>query len=105
MSAYRNPPSGLDLASCRRLGQKIRRHVVCMTHRAQSAHVGTSLSMADLLAVLYGSVLRAAGCANGRTVPLLSLQNSAFSLSRGLMTSIRTAPAWLAILLIMAFPE
>ena len=58
MSAFRNPPSGLDLASCHRLGQKIRRHVVCMTHRAQSAHVGTSLSMADLLAVLYGSVLR-----------------------------------------------
>ena len=29
-----------------------------MTHRAQASHVGTSLSMADLLAVLYGGVLR-----------------------------------------------
>jgi transketolase len=29
-----------------------------MTHRAKSAHVGSSLSMADLLACLYGGVLR-----------------------------------------------
>jgi transketolase len=29
-----------------------------MTHTAKAAHVGTSLSMADLLAVLYGGVLR-----------------------------------------------
>ncbi|MDA2912739.1 transketolase [Acidobacteriia bacterium AH_259_A11_L15] len=29
-----------------------------MTHRAKSSHVGTSLSMADLLAVLYGGVMR-----------------------------------------------
>jgi len=29
-----------------------------MTNRARTAHVGTSLSMADLLAVLYGGVLR-----------------------------------------------
>ena len=29
-----------------------------MTHRAKSAHVGTCLSMADLLAVLYGRILQ-----------------------------------------------
>lgn len=29
-----------------------------MTHRARSSHVGTSLSMAEILAVLYGGVLR-----------------------------------------------
>jgi len=29
-----------------------------MTHRAKSSHVGTSLSIADLLAVLYGGALR-----------------------------------------------
>ena len=58
MSNYRNPRSALDLASCRRLGLRIRHHVLRMTHRAQSAHVGTSLSMADLLAVLYGCVLK-----------------------------------------------
>ena len=40
------------------LANRIRQHVVKMTHRAKAAHVGTSLSMADLLAVLYGSVLR-----------------------------------------------
>jgi len=51
-------PSKLDLSSCRRLSTKIRRHAVTMTHRACSAHVGTSLSMADLLAVLYGQILR-----------------------------------------------
>ena len=44
-----------DLAS---LATGIRRHVLKMTHRARSAHVGTSLSMADLLAVLYCAFLR-----------------------------------------------
>src|SRR5439155_24229595 len=42
----------------RRLATAIRRPVLRMTHRAKSSHVGTSLSMADLLAVLYGGVLR-----------------------------------------------
>jgi transketolase len=37
---------------------RIRRHVVRMTHEAKTSHVGTSLSMADLLAVLYGGILR-----------------------------------------------
>ncbi len=41
-----------------RLATKIRRHVVRMTHLAKSSHVGTSLSMADILAVLYSGVLR-----------------------------------------------
>ncbi len=42
----------------RRLARRIRQHALQMSHRAKSAHVGTSLSMADLLAVLYGAVLR-----------------------------------------------
>jgi len=42
----------------RALATRIREHVISMTHRAKAAHVGTSLSMADLLAVLYGGVLR-----------------------------------------------
>jgi len=29
-----------------------------MTHRAKSSHIGTALSMADILAVLYGGILR-----------------------------------------------
>ena len=41
-------------ALCRRL----RRHSVIMTHQAKSSHVGSSLSMVELLAVLYGKVLR-----------------------------------------------
>jgi transketolase len=40
------------------LALRIRRHAVQMTHRARSAHVGTALSAADLLAVLYGNWLR-----------------------------------------------
>jgi transketolase len=47
-----------DLAHARELARRIRRHVVRMTHRAKSSHVGTSLSMADILAVLYGGILR-----------------------------------------------
>jgi transketolase len=46
-----------DLATARALATQIRRHVVRMTHAAKASHVGTSLSMADLLAVLYGGVL------------------------------------------------
>ncbi|MGH7201398.1 MAG: transketolase [Planctomycetaceae bacterium] len=38
--------------------QRIRRHVVDMTHRAKSSHVGSCLSAAEILAVLYGEILR-----------------------------------------------
>ncbi len=38
--------------------RRIRAHVVRMTHRAGSSHAGSSLSMAELLAVLYGGALR-----------------------------------------------
>ena len=40
------------------LATAIRAHVLKMTHKARSSHVGSSLSMADLLAVLYTSILR-----------------------------------------------
>lgn len=39
------------------LAKKIRAHVVEMTHRGKSSHVGSCLSIADILAVLYGSIL------------------------------------------------
>ena len=39
------------------LAHRIRLHSVLMTNRAKSAHVGSSLSMAELLAVLYGKIL------------------------------------------------
>lgn len=40
------------------LARRIRRQAVLMTNRSNASHVGGSLSMADLLAVLYGEVLR-----------------------------------------------
>jgi transketolase len=40
------------------LAIRIRAHVLRMVHRAKASHVGTCFSMTDLLAVLYGSVLR-----------------------------------------------
>jgi transketolase len=40
------------------LAQRIRAHAVRMVHKAKASHIGTCFSMADLLAVLYGSVLR-----------------------------------------------
>ncbi|MCK9375628.1 MAG: transketolase [Syntrophobacterales bacterium] len=40
------------------LALKIRRHAVMMTHRGKSSHVASVLSMADIVAVLYGRVLR-----------------------------------------------
>lgn len=40
------------------LAKTIRAHVLRMTHKANASHVGTCLSIADILAVLYGGVLR-----------------------------------------------
>jgi transketolase len=39
------------------LANRIRHHVVMMTSRGGSSHVGSALSLADILAVLYGGVL------------------------------------------------
>lgn len=39
------------------LARRIRMHALTMTGRGGSAHVGAALSMADIMAVLYGSVL------------------------------------------------
>ncbi|MDH3427832.1 MAG: transketolase, partial [Gemmatimonadota bacterium] len=39
------------------LAKKLRRHVVNMTNRGKSSHVGSSLSMADIIAVLYADIL------------------------------------------------
>jgi transketolase len=40
------------------LAQTIRGHALRMIAKAKASHVGTCLSMADLLAVLYGAILR-----------------------------------------------
>ena len=39
------------------LAAKLRRHVVEMTHRGKSSHVGSGLSICDILAVLYGHTM------------------------------------------------
>jgi len=44
---------------CRALATRIRAHCLRMTHRGKSGHVGSMLSMAELLAVLYTRVLNA----------------------------------------------
>src|SRR5438067_749545 len=38
--------------------KRIRKHVITMTARANSSHVGSCLSIADILAMVYGEVLR-----------------------------------------------
>lgn len=40
------------------LAQKIRVHAVHMTHLGKSSHVAAVLSMADIIAVLYGKILK-----------------------------------------------
>ncbi len=40
------------------LAKRIRRHCVLMTNRANASHIGSSLSMADILATLYGKFMR-----------------------------------------------
>jgi transketolase len=42
----------------RPLATRIRKHALRMTYKARASHIGSGLSMADILAVLYGSVLR-----------------------------------------------
>ena len=46
-----------DNCSTQMLAWRIRRHAVEMTRRGRSSHVGSVLSIADILAMLYGSVL------------------------------------------------
>lgn len=43
---------------CRWLATKTREHCLRMTHRGKSGHVGSMLSMAEILSVLYTRVLR-----------------------------------------------
>ena len=45
-------------ARCRELARAVRVHCLRMTHRGRSGHVGSMLSMAEILSVLYTRVLR-----------------------------------------------
>lgn len=42
----------------RALCNRVREHVLTMTNRAKSSHIGSNFSMVELLSVLYGQVLR-----------------------------------------------
>ena len=42
----------------RGLALRLRRHVIRMTHLGQSSHVGSCLSMADIMSMLYGRIMR-----------------------------------------------
>ena len=44
--------------SSKTLAKNIRAHVLRMTHKANASHIGTCLSIADILAVLYQGILR-----------------------------------------------
>jgi transketolase len=51
-------PSEEDwVEKCRRLATTIRAHALRMTHRGKSGHVGSMLSMAELISVLYTRIL------------------------------------------------
>lgn len=50
--------SPVSAASSKALACRIRAQVLRMVHRANASHVGTCLSMTDILAVLYSGVLR-----------------------------------------------
>lgn len=58
-AATSSPPHEAPDSGCTRdLALRIRRHALEMTSRGGSSHVGSVLSMADIIAVLYGRVLR-----------------------------------------------
>lgn len=50
--------SGCDTHSCRQMAKRLRLTALRMVHEARSAHIGGSFSMAELLAALYGGILR-----------------------------------------------
>jgi transketolase len=57
--------SDLTRRHCRELASGIRQNAVRMTSRANASHVGSALSCADILAVLYGSIMRLDGFVPG----------------------------------------
>jgi transketolase len=48
----------MDKTDLSELAKRIRKHCVCMTGKANASHIGSSLSAADILAVLYAKALR-----------------------------------------------
>jgi transketolase len=50
--------NGSSNSHSRELARRVRIHVLRMTSRAGAAHIGSAFSLADILAVLYGGILR-----------------------------------------------
>jgi len=48
----------MNKTNSKNLALKIRRHVINMAHMGKSSHVGSGLSIADILAVLYNSIIK-----------------------------------------------
>lgn len=61
----------------KRLAQKVRLNVLRMTSRGGSSHIGSCFSAADILAVLYGCILRVSPCRPNHS------QRDRFILSKG----------------------
>lgn len=49
---------GEDIVNTKELAWKIRKHGIEMTHASGASHIGAILSVADIVAVLYGSVMK-----------------------------------------------
>jgi len=49
--------NGEDLRRCAELAKKIRIHCLKMVHKGKSGHIGSMLSMADMLPVIYTQIL------------------------------------------------
>ena len=47
----------LDINKVKKLSNNIRKHALMMTSMGGSSHIGSVLSISDILAVLYGSIL------------------------------------------------
>ena len=47
-----------EYEDCRELARRVRQHCLRMVHRGKSGHIGSMLSMADILAVLYNRILK-----------------------------------------------
>ena len=48
----------MSSSDTRALAFRLRAHALRMTHKARASHIGSCLSMADIMAVLYGKVMR-----------------------------------------------
>ena len=46
-----------DLLKCHELARKVRMHCLRMVHKGKSGHIGSMLSMADVLPVIYTQIL------------------------------------------------